>query len=31
VVAPMEINPQIIMWDPATYPDVTTIEDLKDA
>lgn len=21
-------NPQIIMWDPATYPDVKTIEDL---
>ena len=31
VVAPMEINPQIIMWDPATYPDVQTIADLKDA
>ena len=30
VVAPLEINPQIIMWDPATYPDVKTIADLPD-
>lgn len=29
VVAPLEINPQIIMWDPKTYPDVKTIADLK--
>lgn len=29
VVAPFNINPQIIMWDPATYPDVKTISDLK--
>ena len=28
VVAPLEINPQIIMWDPETYPDVETIADL---
>ena len=28
VVAPLEINPQIIMWDPETYPDVKTIADL---
>ena len=28
VVAPIEINPQIIMWDPATYPDVKSIADL---
>jgi hypothetical protein len=28
-VAPLEINPQIIMWDPATYPGVETIADLK--
>jgi len=28
VVAPLEINPQIIMWDPATYPNVKTIADL---
>jgi len=30
VVAPFNINPQIIMWDPATYPDVKKIADLKD-
>ncbi len=30
-VAPLEINPQIIMWDPETYPDVTTIADLATA
>lgn len=29
VVAPFNINPQIIMWDPATYPDVKAISDLK--
>lgn len=29
VVAPFNINPQIIMWDPTTYPDVKTIADLK--
>jgi hypothetical protein len=28
VVAPLEINPQIIYWDPETYPDVTTLADL---
>jgi hypothetical protein len=28
-VAPLEINPQIIMWDPETYPTVETIADLK--
>ncbi len=31
VVAPLEINPQIIMWDPETYPDVKTIADLGEA
>lgn len=31
VVAPLEINPQIIMWDPETYPDVKSIADLGDA
>ena len=31
VVAPLEINPQIIMWDPGTYPDVETIADLGEA
>lgn len=29
IVAPLDINPQIIMWDPVTYPDVRTIADLK--
>lgn len=29
VVAPFNINPQMVMWDPATYPDVKTIADLK--
>jgi hypothetical protein len=29
VVAPLYRNPQIIMWDPATYPDVKVIKDLK--
>ena len=28
VIAPFEKNPQIVMWDPATYPDVKTIADL---
>lgn len=28
VFAPLEKNPQMIMWDPATYPDVETIADL---
>jgi len=30
VVAPLEKNPQIIMWDPETYPDVKTIADLGE-
>lgn len=30
VVAPFNINPQIIMWDPETYPDVKKIADLKE-
>jgi hypothetical protein len=30
VVAPLEKNPQIIQWDPATYPDVTSIADLGE-
>lgn len=29
VVAPRDKSPQIIMWDPATYPKVKTIADLK--
>ncbi len=28
VVAPLDINPQIIMWDPETFPDVAEIADL---
>ena len=28
VMSGMEKNPQMIMWDPATYPDVTTIADV---
>ena len=31
VVAPLEKNPQIIMWDPVTYPEVETIADLGEA
>ncbi len=31
VVAPLEKNPQMIMWDPATYPNVKTIDDLGKA
>lgn len=30
VLAPLEKNPQIIMWDPDTYPDVETIADLGE-
>ena len=28
VVAPLEKNPQMIMWDPETYPEVETLADL---
>ena len=30
VVAPLEKNPQIVMWDAETYPDVTGIRDIGD-
>ncbi|UVE96492.1 ABC transporter substrate-binding protein [Dietzia sp. B32] len=30
VFAPLDINPQMIMWDPETYPGVETVRDLKD-
>jgi hypothetical protein len=30
VVAPLEISPLMIMWDPATYPEVTSIADLGE-
>lgn len=29
VMAPLDISPQMIMWDPATYPQVAKIADLK--
>lgn len=29
VMAPLDISPQMIMWDPATYPQVQGIGDLK--
>jgi hypothetical protein len=31
VLAPLEKGPQMIMWDPATYPAVKSIADLKAA
>lgn len=31
VFAPLEKDPQMIMWDPATYPDVTDIAGLGEA
>jgi len=31
VFAPLEKDPQMIMWDPETYPDVETIADLGQA
>ena len=31
IMAPLEINPQIIMWDPDTYPEIETIADLGEA
>lgn len=30
VVAPLEINPQIIYWDPETYPDIETLAQLGE-
>jgi hypothetical protein len=30
VMAPLDKNPQIIMWDPEVYPDIETIADLGD-
>ena len=29
IMAPLEINPQIIMWDKDTYPDIKTIADRR--
>ncbi|WP_222195008.1 ABC transporter substrate-binding protein [Modestobacter italicus] len=31
VLAQLDISPQMIMWDPETYPDVTSIADLGEA
>lgn len=31
VIAPLEINPQIVMWDADTYPDIETIADVGKA
>ena len=31
VVAPLEKNPQIIQWDPGTYPDIESIADVGEA
>ncbi|MCU1677001.1 MAG: hypothetical protein JWM93_1759 [Frankiales bacterium] len=28
VVAPLDVNPQVVLWDPATYPDVKTWADV---
>jgi hypothetical protein len=30
VIAPLEINPQIIYWDPETYPNIETLADLGE-
>ena len=30
VVAPLEVSPLMIMWDPETYPDIETIADLGE-
>ena len=31
VFAPLDISPTMVMWDPETYPDVKTIEDVLPA
>ena len=31
VVAPLEKNPQIIQWDPETYPEINSIADIGEA
>jgi hypothetical protein len=28
VVAPLELDPQVLLWDPAAHPDWTTIQDI---
>ncbi len=31
VMAPLDISPTMVMWDPETYPDVKTIQDVAPA
>ncbi|MBQ9918776.1 MAG: ABC transporter substrate-binding protein [Microbacterium sp.] len=31
VFAPLDISPTMVMWDPTTYPNVKTIQDVKPA
>ncbi len=31
VMAPLEINPQIVMWDADTYPEIETLADVGEA
>ncbi|MGN7970948.1 ABC transporter substrate-binding protein [Microbacterium sp. 22296] len=31
VFAPLDISPTMVMWDPTTYPDVKTVDDVKSA
>lgn len=31
VMAPLDISPTMVMWDPETYPNVKTIQDVKPA
>lgn len=31
LMAPLEVNPQIVMWDADTYPDVQTLADVGEA
>jgi hypothetical protein len=31
VFAPLDISPTMVMWDPETYPDVKTVDDVKSA
>ncbi len=28
VVAPLDIDPQVVLWDPATYPNFNTVVDI---
>ncbi len=31
VMAPLEVNPQIVMWDADTYPDIASLADVGEA